>query len=463
MQSLYESVTKLDHKCYDVFNLPEDILMEHAASGIVKEIQKRFLPGSSVLIIAGPGNNGGDGVAVARQLLGAYDVRLFMPYGAKSAMCKIQLDRFYACGGVLEDDIALADVVVDALFGSGLSKPLREDSVHLIQRLNALQAFKIACDIPTGIDIKGNPLPEAFKADVTVTMGGMKLALFMDAAKDYVGEVVVADLGVSRVLYEEESNYKVLERSDLHPPYRKAQNSNKGSYGHVAVIAGQKEGAAIMAALAALSYGAGLVTVVSHEKIAVPYELMHSSHLPQKTTAIAVGMGLGLEYGDEDLEKFLASDLPLVVDADLFSMPKIAQIVQKENVVLTPHPKEFSTMLKLTGLGEWSVEEIQKDRVGFVLKFTKKFPQAVLLLKGANPIIAQGEKVFVNPLGSNALAKGGSGDVLTGLVAALLAQGYEPLEAALQGSLAHAVASQKVPKANYALRPTDLIEAVGKL
>ena len=463
MRNLYESVTKLDHKCYDLYNLPEDILMEHAASTIVSEIQKRFSPGSSVLIVAGPGNNGGDGVAVARQLLGAYDVRLFMPYGAKSAMCKIQLDRFYACGGVLEDDIAPADVVVDALFGSGLSKPLRQDSVHLVQRLNALQAFKIACDIPTGIDIKGNPLPEAFKVDVTVTMGGMKLALFMDAAKDCVGEVVVADLGVSRVLYEEESNYKLLERSDLHPPYRNVQNSNKGSYGHVAVIAGQKEGAAIMAALAALGYGAGLVTVVSHEKIALPYELMHASHLPKKTTAIAVGMGLGLEYGDEDLEKFLTSNVPLVVDADLFYIPKIAQIVQKKRIVLTPHPKEFSAMLERCGLGTFSVEEIQKNRVGFALMFTKKFPQAVLLLKGANPIIAQGERIFVNPLGSSALAKGGSGDVLTGLIAALLAQGYEPLEAAVQGSLAHAVASQKVDKANYALRPMDLIEAVGKL
>ena len=463
MQNLYESVAKLDHKCYDLYNLPEDILMEHAASAIVSEIQKRFEPGSSVLIVAGPGNNGGDGVAVARQLLGVYEVRLFMPYGAKSAMCKIQLDRFYACGGVLDEDMAKTDVVVDALFGSGLSKPLREDSVHLVRRLNELDAYKIACDIPTGIDINGNPLPVAFKADLTVTMGGLKLALFMDAAKDYIGEVVVADLGVSRALYEEESNYKLLERSDLRPPYRNAQNSNKGSYGHVAVIAGQKEGAAIMAAQAALGYGAGLVTVVSHEKIAVPYELMHSSHLPKKTTAIAVGMGLGVEYSDEDLEEFLASDVPLVVDADLFYMPKIAQLVQKKQIVLTPHPKEFSAMLQICGLGKFSVEEIQKNRVGFALKFAKKFPQAALILKGANPIIAQGEKVFVNPLGSNALAKGGSGDVLTGLIAALLAQGYEPLEAAIQASLAHAVASQKVAKANYALRPTDLIEAVGRL
>ena len=463
MQNLYSDVTKLDRRCYEIYNLPEDILMEHAAYAITQQIQKRFSKGSSVLIVAGPGNNGGDGIACARQLLGEYEVLLFVPYGAKSQMCKIQLDRFYACGGELVDDIKEADVIVDALFGSGLSKPLREDSVHLIERLNKMKSFKIACDIPSGIDKDGKPLPVAFEADLSVTMGARKRALFMDLAKDYVGEVVVADLGVSQELYEEDSNWKLLENRDLKPPYRTKQNSNKGNYGHLAVIAGEKEGAAIMAAQAALSYGAGLVSVVTFENIAIPYELMHSSHLPPKTTAIAVGMGLGVEYCDEDLETFLHNDLPLVVDADLFYSEKILELLNRSNIVLTPHPKEFASLLKLCAIAEVTPKEVQENRAEFVEEFSRRYPKAVLILKGANPIIAYNGHFFVNPLGSSALAKGGSGDVLTGLVGALLAQGYEPLEAALQGSLAHAIASQKVAKANYALRPRDLIEAVTTL
>ena len=463
MQNLYSDVSRFDQKCYQIYNLPEDILMEHAAYAITQQIQKRYKKGSSILIVAGPGNNGGDGIACARQLLGEYEVLLFLPYGAKSSMCKLQLDRFFACGGELVDDIKDADVVVDALFGSGLSKPLREDSVHLLQRLNQMQSFKIACDIPSGIDKDGKPLPIAFYADLTVTMGALKKALFMDLAKDYVGEVVVADLGVSRALYEEESRWKLLDFEDLKPPYRNQKNSNKGDFGHLAVIAGEKEGAAIMAAQAALSYGAGLVSIVTFENITIPYELMHSSHLPPKTSAIAVGMGLGFEYCDEDLKALLNNDLPLVVDADLFYSEKILTLLNRSNIVLTPHPKEFASLLRLCGIANLSPKEVQENRASLVEEFSKKYPNAVLVLKGANPIIAQDNRFFINPHGTNALAKGGSGDILTGLIGALLAQGFPALEAALQGSLAHAIASQKVKKANYALRPSDLIEAVGDL
>ncbi len=462
MKNLYKDVSHLDKKCYDRYALSEDILMEHAATALADAVRAKNP--KKVLIVAGPGNNGGDGIACARQLLGECEVELFLPYGAKSAMCRLQLDRFYACGGEVSENIGEADVVVDALFGTGLSRELREDALYLIQRLNQIEAYKIACDIPSGIDPQGNPNPIAFQAHKTVTMGALKYALFMDGAKGYVGEVEVANLGVSRVLYEEPSDLQLLEPVDLQPPYRLQPNVHKGNFGHLGVVAGEKEGAAILAALAALRYGAGLVSVVSHEKIFVPYELMHSSSLPPKTTALAVGMGLGLEYSDDELDEFLFGHrLPMVVDADLFYSPKIKKILQRSNIVLTPHPREFSSLLSLAGIAEVGVEEIQKDRLGYAKRFCQAFPQAVLVLKGATPIIAQGSIAFLNPHGSNALAKGGSGDVLTGLVGALLAQGYEPLQAAIQGSLAHAIASHKVDVANYALRPTDLIEAVGRL
>ncbi len=465
MRNLYEEVSHLDKRCYDLYNLTEDILMEHAGTGIAKKIKKRFPPGSKVIIVAGPGNNGGDGVVVARELLGEYDVRLFMPLGAKSRMCKVQLDRFYALGGELRETICIekSDVIVDAIFGTGLSKPLGEGIISLIQKLNNCDAFKIACDIPTGISNKGDILPTAFKADLTLTMGALKYSLFMDKAKDYVGEVEVVDLGISKEFYEEESNIKLLEESDRKPPYRDRQNSNKGDYGHLAVIAGEKEGAAIMAGLSALRYGAGLVTVVRYDPLNLPYELMSSSSLPPKKTALAVGMGLGLEYSDEDFKELvLKQDVPMVVDADLFYDKRILELLKKKKVVLTPHPKEFSSLLELCDIAKLSVEEIQKDRMGAVKLFTTHYPDVVLLLKGANPIISYQDNFFINPLGTNALAKGGSGDVLSGIIGALLAQGYEPLQAAIEGSLAHSLIAKTVPKANYAITPSDLIEYLGR-
>ncbi|MRJ02348.1 MAG: NAD(P)H-hydrate dehydratase [Epsilonproteobacteria bacterium] len=463
MLNLYEEVSFLDRRCYDLYKLPEDILMEHAASALVATVRRRG--GERVLIVAGPGNNGGDGVAAARQLLGSCHVDLVMPYGAKSPMCTLQLERFQAVGGRVSQEMGEGyDTVVDALFGSGLSRPLREETVALVERLNRLDGFKVACDIPTGLDTRGNPLPVAFRADLTVTMGALKLALFSDGAKDFVGEVEVADLGVSRELYELESEYKLLEEGDLRPPYRKSLAVHKGDFGHLAVVAGEKEGAAIMAALSAFTYGTGLVTVVRNEPFSAPYELMRSSSLPPKCTALAVGMGLGLEYSDAEFEELvLKCTQPMVIDADLFYSQKILKLLERDRVVLTPHPKEFSSLLRLTGIGEYSVQEIQRDRFSLALTFSKSYPHVVLLLKGANPIIAQGENLYINPLGTNSLAKGGSGDVLTGLIGGLLAQGYDPLEAAIQGSLAHALASRHLSLPNYALRPGDLIEGLRKL
>jgi len=464
MQNLYKSVSFLDKKCYNLYNLPEDILMEHAAEGINRYIRENFEKKSSVLIVAGPGNNGGDGVALARLLYKDYDINLYMPYGAKSKMCKIQVDRFLAIGGGFVEDLKVCDIVVDAIFGSGLSKDLKNDTVELLNCLNRMDAYKIAVDIPTGIDINGALRPYAFKADITFTMGAPKVSLYMDLAKDYTGVVKVVDLGVSKSLYEEPSNIKLLETKDFKPPYREKKSSHKGDYGHLSVIAGEKEGATIMAALSALNFGAGLVSVITNEKITVPYELMHSNSIPKTSTAIAVGMGLGMEYSDEDFyELVLKNDLPLVVDADLFYSERIKDIIKRDNIVLTPHPKEFSSLLKILEIEDVDVKKIQENRIYYVEKFCKEFPNIVLLLKGANPIISKYDEIYINPLGTNALSKGGSGDVLTGLIGALLAQGYEPLKAAIYGSLAHTIAASKVKKANFALTPKDIIKALGCL
>jgi len=466
MQKLFKNCYDMDKKCYEKFNLTEDILMEHAALEIEKFIRKKFALKSKVLIVSGAGNNGADGVTLARLLKKDYKVRLFLPFGAKSEMAKLQLNRAKAVGVKIVDKIKKADIIVDALFGAGLNRDLNEPSIKIIKKLNSLNGFKIACDIPSGIDERGNLRPIAFKADATITMGALKEALFSDFAKDYVGKIKVANLGVSRALYEDRSDSFLLDKKDFNPPVRVSKNSHKGTYGHIGVFCGQKEGAAIISATAASRFGVGLTTLIIHEKISAPPFLMINTTVPKNCTALAIGMGLGEFFEEEFLQKeVINSQIAIVLDADALYKKELLDIIKQQNreVVITPHPKEFSAILKLLEDKELSVLEIQQNRFNLAKEFSLKYPNITLLLKGANQIIAKNGQIFVNSFGSEALAKGGSGDVLSGLIGALLAQGYSSLDAAINGSLALTLASKEFKEPNYYLLPTDIIKLLKKL
>ncbi len=460
MKRLFSEVSTLDRKCYDSYGLSEDLLMEHAAMGL-----RRAIPSDarSILIASGPGNNGADGIALARICEGDFErVLLYLPYGARSPMAQLQLERAKKVGVTVIEDLDEADVIVDALFGSGLSRPLDDRAQSIVTALNDLQGYKLACDIPTGIDDKGNIQNVAFRADQTVTMGARKIALYNDIAKDYVGTITCVDLGVSSIRYENDSDYFLLEKSDLKLPLRHQSNCHKGNFGHLNVVAGKKAGAGIIAAEAAYAFGAGLVTVVENEPYTVPYELMSSTTLTENVTAICIGMGLGNQFDNAYLSRFLLDHkLPVLIDADLFYHPILKEVLaKKHNLVLTPHPKEFAALLKTTALADISSAEVQADRFGYARLFSEHYPDLVLVLKGANTLIAHQRKIYVQPFGSNVLSKGGSGDVLGGLIASLLAQGYPLLDAAISGSIAHALSAAHFDKNNYALRPSDLIEGV---
>jgi len=453
MKPAFKEVYTFDRKCYEEYKLTEDILMEHAAYSMALEIYKKIPKNSVVNIVAGPGNNGADGVTLARILLGDYHVNLYMPLGAKSEMCRLQLERFKALGGELEKEYKTCDCLVDAVFGSGLKMDLSAEVVSLINKMNKLKAYKIACDMPTGLDDAGNLRPTAFRADVTVTMGAEKIALYSDFAKDYVGEIKRADLGVSFSRYINKCCYFILEEDDIIKPYRKKNNTHKRSYGHLGVLVGDKPGAGVMASLSAFNYGCGLVSVVSREKLDIPYEIMQTGKI-ENFSALAFGMGMN-NYFDDILDDIVKLDVPMVIDADMFYKEEILRFLDKK-VVLTPHPKEFASLLKLTSIGEYSVAEVQKRRFELAEKFSEKYPGVVLLLKGANKIIAYNKKLFIDPNGSVALAKGGSGDVLSGIIGSLLAQGWHPLKSAIHGSLAHSLAGRYEP--NYALTPMKIIK-----
>ncbi len=460
MKNVYKEVSSLDKKCYNSYHLSEELLMEHAALGLKNALPKNS---QSILIVAGPGNNGADGIALARMIAGTLSqVSLYLPYGVKSQMAKLQLKRAQSVGVKIVDGLSSADVFVDALFGSGLSKPLDLKAVEIVKALNANSGYKIACDMPTGIDMEGKIKEVAFIADTTITMGGFKEALFSDMAKDFTGKIKCIDLGVSSKLYGENCQTYLLEKKDMKLPHRISKNCHKGDFGHLSVVAGKKQGAGVIAAKAAYAFGAGLVTVVENEPYTVPYELMSSTTLPHNNTAVCIGMGLGNQFDNDCLSKFLLlHDQPILIDADLFYRDILVEVLeQKNNLVLTPHPKEFASLLKMTNLADVTVGAIQKDRLKYIKLFSKKYPKVVIVLKGANTLIAHEGNVYIQKFGSNVLSKGGSGDVLGGLIGSLLAQGYSPIEAAITGTLAHAFSAKNFKKNSYALTPENLIEGV---
>jgi hydroxyethylthiazole kinase-like uncharacterized protein yjeF len=454
MQKLFDEVASLDRRCYEEFFLSEDILMEHAASGMAEYIRNNFAKNSKIIVVCGSGNNGADGIALARLLHGDFDTSLFYAKEPSSKMALLQAKRAQSVGVKESKELKDCDVLVDAIVGTGFSGEFSEELKNLINKMNSLVAFKIACDVPSGYK---------FIADVTLTMGALKKRMFLDEAKESVGEIKVLDLGISRDIYEKESNWSVLDLDDLKLPNRVKKDSHKGSYGHLAVVSGEMCGAGIMSALSALRFGSGLVTLVGFEKIEIPHCLMYSHKLPKNATALAIGMGLGAEFSTLELEKFLDNTLPVIADADIFYMQTILEILKRERVVLTPHAKEFVSLLKITNLADITIQEVQKNRFKYVEEFCKMFPNVTLLLKGANVIIAKGSEFYINPHGTSSLAKGGSGDVLSGLIGALLAQGYQPLDAAINASLAHTKTALNYRGADFSLTPDDLIDGIGRL
>ncbi|WP_120938645.1 NAD(P)H-hydrate dehydratase [Helicobacter pylori] len=466
MLSVYEKVDALDKRAIEELFLSEDILMENAAMALERAVLQNASLGAKVIILCGSGDNGGDGYALARRLMGRFKTLVFEMKPAKSPMCQLQKKRAKKAGVVIKtyEENALnqnleCDVLIDCVIGSNFKGEL--EPFLNFESLSQKARFKIACDIPSGIDSKGRVDKGAFKADTTISMGAIKSCLLSDRAKDYIGELKVGHLGVFNQIYEIPTDTFLLEKSDLKLPLRDRKNAHKGDYGHAHVLLGKHSGAGLLSALSALSFGSGVVSVqaleceiTSNNK---PLELVFCENFPNLLSAFALGMGL--ENIPKDFNKWLEL-APCVLDAGVFYHKEILQALEKE-VVLTPHPKEFLSLLKLAGINI-SMLELLDNKLEIAKDFSQKYPKVVLLLKGANTLIAHQGRIFINTLGSVALAKAGSGDVLAGLIVSLLSQNYTPLDAAINASLAHALAGLEF-KNNYALTPLDLIEKIKRL
>ncbi|GAA8357586.1 NAD(P)H-hydrate dehydratase [Helicobacter pylori] len=464
MLSVYEKVNALDKRAIEELFLSEDILMENAAMALERAVLQNASLGAKVIILCGSGDNGGDGYALARRLVGRFKTLVFEMKPAKSPMCQLQKERAKKVGVVIKawgeknEDLE-CDVLIDCVIGSAFKGEL--EPFLNFESLSQKARFKIACDIPSGINSKGRVDKGAFKADMTISMGAIKSCLLSDRAKDYIGELKVGHLGVFNQTYEIPTDTFLLEKSDLKLPLRDKKNAHKGDYGHAHILLGKHSGAGLLSALSALGFGSGVVSVqalecgiTSNNK---PLELVFCENFPDSLSAFALGMGL--ENIPKDFNKWLEL-APCVLDAGVFYHKEVLQALEKE-AVLTPHPKEFLSLLKLVGI-HISMLELLDNKLEIARDFSQKYPKVVLLLKGANTLIAHQGQVFINILGSVALAKAGSGDVLAGLILSLLSQNYTPLDAAINASLAHALAGLEF-KNNYALTPLDLIEKIKRL
>jgi ADP-dependent NAD(P)H-hydrate dehydratase / NAD(P)H-hydrate epimerase len=495
-----EAMREVDRAAIEEIGIPSLVLMENAAIGVVEALGKAFGEAESAAVFCGPGNNGGDGLAVARHLsVRGWEVRIFLVTGGRdlSADAGVQLGicrkselpiMEITNADVMDaafDAAAECDLVVDALFGTGLDRPLNGLFALVVDAINALPSPCVAVDLPSGLSgSQAQLIGPHVDADLTVTFAAPKVPHVFPPAAEAVGEMVVTDLGIPARLVEDVEE----EAGDLHLlmgeelagllPEREP-GSHKGDYGHVLIVAGSpgKAGAAILAARAAVRSGAGLVTAAVPETILPTVDLgsveSMTLGLPaslgegavdtvldaaEGKTVLALGPGLGQEPATVEAIRriVLECPLPLVLDADginAFAGRAADLAARRAETILTPHPGELGRLLGI------STAQIQEDRVA-AARGAAEETGAIVVLKGHLTLVASGTAVFVNPTGNPGMATGGSGDVLTGLIAGLIAQGLDALDATVLAVYLHGLAGDLVATrlGEMALAAGDLIE-----
>ena len=434
------------------FAASEPPLMERAGDAVACAAMHMIAGSDPPLIVAGPGNNGGDGFVAARVLkaCGFAPVVVFAGDAARlPADARAAFDKWRAGGGEVVDDIPEGpfSLAIDALFGIGLARPVEGRMAQLIERINALPCRVLAVDIPSGLDAdNGRVLGCCVRAHATISFIALKPGLLTGEGPDHCGEISVAPLSLDRGDGEGRTVALELLCSALHP---RALASHKGSFGSVGIIGGARgmAGAALLAGRAALRLGAGRVYVGMLEALPVDAaqpELMlrAADEVFDLATVLAVGPGLGRSREAQALlRRAIDSQLSLVLDADALNLLAehpvfIRHIARREApTVLTPHPAEAGRLLAKT------TDEVQADRLAAAISLSED-TRATVLLKGCGSIIAApGQPWSINTSGNPGLATAGSGDVLTGVIAALIAQHWPALMAALGACHLHGAAA----------------------
>ena len=482
-----QQMRNLDSIAINDFGIPGIVLMENAGRATVEAMEERWeeLAGQRVAIFVGPGNNGGDGLVIARHLHQRHvrpQVYLVTEPGRLQGDAAVNLLIVEHLGIPIREvwhDEALANVaveledcflVVDAMFGTGLKREVLGIAGEVVELINRGARRVVAVDVPSGLNVdNGAVLGRCVRADLTVTFGLAKPGLCLPPGRELVGELVVADIGIPPEVVEQgEVGIELLTGNTVGPwiPRRPA-TSHKGDYGHLLVLGGSpgKTGAALLAARGALRSGVGLVTLGAPPELnaiyqtALPEAMTHPladstagrlsvRSLPgirqvlQDKRALVIGPGLGQDSETVDLVATLYREVtqPMVVDADALNIlaGHPAMIGQAEGPrILTPHPGE---MARLTGR---SSKAVQADRLEIAARFARDY-SVLLVLKGAATVIAHPDgRLAINSTGNPGMATGGMGDVLAGLIGGFLAQGLGIWEAACLGVFVHGAAGDR--------------------
>jgi ADP-dependent NAD(P)H-hydrate dehydratase / NAD(P)H-hydrate epimerase len=443
------------------------ILMENAGHRVVEYIACRWpiLSKHRVVVLCGKGNNGGDGFVIARQLFTRFRTLSLHVAATDPDAASAPLKMLRACGCPVYDSITqemrAATLVIDALLGSGLNGSARGKALEWIREINTgfPNAKVVAVDVPSGMSSdSGTSEGEVARADVCVTFTAPKVCHVLPPNCGGFGELIVGRIGSPDALMSDVRLHATEPADFARLLQPRPRDSNKGDYGHVLVVGGApgKTGAAEMTGLAALRAGAGLSTVASSSAEFSTPEVMHAAlptswgelePLTHRKRVVALGPGLGTDPWSRDLvpDTVRECKLPLVLDADALNVLSGSAWDSKAGFrVLTPHPGEMSRLLHRT------IEEIQRERISSARDYSM-VSGAVVVLKGYRTVIAFPDgRVWINPTGSPALAKGGTGDVLTGLMAGMLAQWPNDREAAVLAAVyLHGLAGQRAACASF--------------
>ncbi len=497
-----EEMRNIDKKTIEGIGIPGSVLMERAGLAVSNKIKELF-DRKKVIVLSGGGNNGGDGIVVARNLFNwGWNVKvlLMLKEDKLSPDCLAQYRIAKQIGVPVEFRTSINEkdlhgaITVDALLGTGINKQVTSPMSNVIEFLNKSDVSVVSVDIPSGISSdNAQVMGEAVRADYTVTFGLPKIGHILYPGAEYTGKLVIEDIGFPEELLNSEIlKVQTIEKTDaaLLIPER-SRYSHKGDYGHVLIVAGSrgKTGAAMMAARACLRSGAGMVTLgvpetllnVFHERVTEEMTLPLNDNgngilsdkayseiigfLNEKADVLAIGPGLTSNRSITNLLKNLLETVtvPMVLDADAINSIAGEKDVfrnLKAPVILTPHIGEMARILGQKSKFKVIKSEIEGNRVNTSVSFTKE-TGTYLVLKGAPTVISEPEgRVFINTTGNPGMATAGSGDVLTGMIAAFLGQGLSPVDASVLGVYMHGlsgdIASSEIGM--HSLIASDIIE-----
>ena len=502
--ALSSMIKKIDEYSDKVLGIPLEDLILRSGRAVAECLRSHVAKGSRVTILAGSGNNGGDGYALAYLINSEYDLTVYDVFGKmqEGYAGRAFLERYRDAGGRIEeldfsketlDRIRVSDCIVDAVFGTGFEGSMPDGLGDLIAAVNSSTSYKIAIDVPLGVNADDGSISEAYacSVDTTVALSFIKPGLVSYPARSFVGRIVYDDIGlpIDQLKEEFSFNYELIDKklaSEFLPT--RDENGSKGSFGRLLVVAGSMRyrGAAHLAIEAALRGGAGYVTYAGPMSLAdelrqkfpeVIYKPFESDELTEGDipaladlsllhSATLVGSGSSVSDPLLSLVRTLISSEggPLILDADAINAladkrDEAYTLLSsaKRPIVLTPHPLEFSRLFGMT------VASVQSRRIETALEFSRK-TGAILVLKGAGTIVTDGKKVYINSTGSSALSKAGSGDVLAGFLASQVASSGSVLSSLALSVYYHGEAADVLADelSVFGVTPSDLPREIAR-